>query len=254
MIEFNFNGRVALVTGGSSGIGLATVNSFAHAGASVVIAARNREIGQKEEARLIESGAQVCFIETDVRDDNSVSKTVNMVIEKFGRLDYAVNSAGIGGNMAPLDKLSLDVWDDVMATNTRGVFLSMRYEVAAMLRSGGGAIVNICSVYGMVGRAAHHGYVASKHAVLGMTKSVALEVATQGIRVNTLCAGATRTPAMILAENHAPEVVEKLVSEHPMARMASEKEMAQTVIWLCSDSAGFITGAPILADGGFVAA
>ena len=157
--------------------------------------------------------------------------------------------------MASLKQLSQDAWDDVMATNARGVWLSMRYEIQAMLRRGGeGAIVNMSSVYGSAGKAAHHAYVTSKHAVIGMTRSVALEYATRGIRVNALCAGVTATSGMREAEAAMPEIVSDLVAQHPMGRMANEMEIASTVLWLCSEDAGYITGAPVAVDGGSLAA
>jgi NAD(P)-dependent dehydrogenase (short-subunit alcohol dehydrogenase family) len=190
----------------------------------------------------------------DVREERDVKRAVDYSVERFGRLDFAVNASGIGGDMAPLESASQDVWDDVMAVNARGVWLAMRYEVPAMLATGGGAIVNLSSIYGLVGKSAHHAYVASKHAVLGMTRSVALEYATRGIRVNAVCAGVTRTPAMVQAEAYVPELVGELVARHPMGRMATETEIASTIVWLCSPGAGYVTGAPLVVDGGYLAA
>jgi NAD(P)-dependent dehydrogenase (short-subunit alcohol dehydrogenase family) len=141
-----------------------------------------------------------------------------------------------------------------MATNARGVWVAMRYEIPAMLASGGGAIVNMSSIYGAAGHPANHAYVASKHAVLGMTRSVALEYASRGVRVNAVCAGITATPAMRQAQAVVPDVVQALVDQHPMARMATEDEVASAVLWLCSDGAGFVTGTPLAVDGGFLAA
>src|SRR5262249_18996168 len=142
----------------------------------------------------------------------------------------------------------------VMATNARGVWLSMRHEIPAMLRSGGGAIVNMSSVYGAAGKAAHHAYVASKHAVIGMTRSVALEFASRGVRVNALLAGGPAPASMRRIQESYPAVVEELVSLHPMGRMASEAEIAAAALWLCTDGAGYVTGAPFAVDGGFLAA
>jgi NAD(P)-dependent dehydrogenase (short-subunit alcohol dehydrogenase family) len=182
-----------------------------------------------------------------------VSGAVERTMRQFGRLDVAANCAGIGGDMAPLENTDQRVWDDVMAVNARGVWLAMRHEIPAMLTSGGGAIVNMSSIYGMAGKPAHHAYVASKHAVIGMTRSVALEYASRGIRVNAICAGVTRTPAMRLAETAVPELVQHLVAQHPMARMASEDEIAGAALWLCSEGASYVTGAPLSVDGGFLA-
>lgn len=254
MVTYDFSGRVALIIGGTSGIGLATARAFAKAGAQVVLAARGEEAGLKAQAALEAEGARALFIQTDVRDETSVARAVEGAVQHFGRLDFAVNSAGIGGDMAPLEATNQDVWDSVMAINARGVWLGMRYQIPAMLASGGGAIVNLSSIYGLAGKAAHHAYVASKHAVVGMTRSVALEYAARGIRVNALCAGVTRTPAMSQAEKAMPELVHSLVAQHPMARMATVEEIASTVLWLCSESAGYVTGTPLAVDGGFLAA
>jgi NAD(P)-dependent dehydrogenase (short-subunit alcohol dehydrogenase family) len=154
----------------------------------------------------------------------------------------------------PLETTSQAVWDDVMAVNARGVWLAMRAEISAIVATGGGAVVNLCSIYGVAARANHHAYVASKHAVLGMTRSVALEYATRRVRVNAVCAGLTRTASVAEAERVAPAMVHGLVDEHPMARMATEDEVAGAVLWLCSPDAGFVTGAPLIVDGGFLAA
>lgn len=165
-----------------------------------------------------------------MRREEDVARFVARAVDRFGRLDFAVNNAGVGGDMKPLETTDQAVWDDVMAINARGVWLSMRYEIPAMLATGSGVIVNVSSIYGMAGRPAHHAYVASKHAVIGMTRSVALEYATRGIRVNALCPGVTRTEAMRNAEAFVPEVVAGLIAEHPMKRMASEAEVAAAAL------------------------
>jgi NAD(P)-dependent dehydrogenase (short-subunit alcohol dehydrogenase family) len=242
-VRYDYSRRVAFVTGGTSGIGRATALAFVRAGARVVVTGR----------RPAEVPGTL-FVACDVRDEGSVKDAVARTVEAFGRLDFAVNGAGIGGDMAPLERASQDVWDDVMAVNARGVWLAMRAEIPAMLASGGGAIVNMSSIYGAAGKAAHHAYVASKHAVLGMTRSVALEYATRHVRVNAICAGATRTASMQHAEEVVPEIVHALVASHPMQRMASEEEIAGAALWLCSSDSAFATGAPLFIDGGFLAA
>ncbi|WP_257451076.1 SDR family NAD(P)-dependent oxidoreductase [Archangium lipolyticum] len=253
MIRYDFTGRVALVIGGTSGIGLATARAFARSGASIALAARGEEAGLAARAALEAEGARVLFFPTDVRDEATVARAVEGTVKHFGRLDYAVNSAG-AGDMAPLESTNQDVWDDVMAVNARGIWLAMRHEIPAMLATGGGSIVNISSIFGLAGRAANHAYVASKHAVVGLTRSVALEFATRGIRVNALCAGTVATASMLEAEAFMPDIVRGLVSEHPMKRMATEEEIASAVLWLCSNGAGYVTGTPLPVDGGFLAA
>lgn len=251
MITYDFRGKVALITGGASGIGLATARAFVDAGASVVIAARSEARGSQACGTL---GKNALFVATDVRSEFAVAALVERTVAGFGRLDYAFNCAGVGGDFAPLERASQEVWDDVMAVNARGVWLCMRHEIPAMLAAGGGAIVNMSSVFAAVGRPAHHAYVASNHAVLGTTRSVALEYATRGIRVNALCAGVTRTESMQKAEIVLPELVSGLVAQHPIGRMASEAEVAGAVLWLCSDASSYTTGAPLFVDGGFLAA
>lgn len=253
MIDYDYSDKVAFVTGGASGIGLATALAFARAGASVAIASRGEAAGARARDALERAGARALFLATDVRDERSLASAVQRTVEQLGRLDVAVNAAGVGGDLAPLERTEQSVWDDVMATNARGVWLALRHEIPAMLGSGGGAIVNICSIYGTAGRAAHHAYVASKHAVLGLTRSVALEYATRGVRVNALCAGITATSGMLAARAAVPALVDALVAEHPMQRMASEAEIAAAALWLCSDAAAYVTGAPLAVDGGFLA-
>jgi NAD(P)-dependent dehydrogenase (short-subunit alcohol dehydrogenase family) len=254
VITYDYSGKVVFITGGTSGIGLATARAFARTGAHLVVASRGEAAGREAAAALEREGASALFVLCDVCEEASVARAVERTAERFGRLDVAFNCAGIGGDFAPLESSHQEIWDRVMATNARGVWLAMRYEIPAMLASGGGSVVNMSSIYGAVGKAAHHAYVASKHAVVGMTRSVALEYASRGVRVNAICAGVTATPALLQAEKQVPERVAALVGEHPMGRMATEEEVAGAVLWLCSDAAGFVTGAPLAVDGGFLAA
>ena len=254
MTTYDFSGKVALITGGTSGIGLAAAHAFASAGAQVVLAARGEDAGRRACEALEQSGARALFVPTDVRDEAQVARAVERAVHRFGRLDLAFNSAGAGGDMAPLEHTNQAIWDDVMAITARGVRLAMRHEIPAMLASGGGSIVNMSSIYGAAGKAAHHAYAASKHAVIGMTRSVAIEYAARGIRVNALCAGVTATASMRAAEEAVPQIVQALVAQHPLGRMATEREIAGAVLWLCSDGAGYVTGTPLAVDGGFLAA
>jgi NAD(P)-dependent dehydrogenase (short-subunit alcohol dehydrogenase family) len=253
-ITYDFAGRVALVTGGTSGIGRACAFAFARARASVAVVARGVAAGRATCDEIERVGGRALFLRADVRDEASVAAAVNETVKQLGRLDFAANCAGVNDDMAPIDRADQRIWDDAMAVNARGTWIAMRYEVPAMLASGGGAIVNLSAIYGMAGKAAHHAYVASKHAVVGMTRSVALELAGRGIRVNAICAGVTRTPAMAQAEAAFPDVVERLVAEHPIGRMATMDEIAGAVLWLCSDASRYVTGTPLAVDGGFLAA
>jgi NAD(P)-dependent dehydrogenase (short-subunit alcohol dehydrogenase family) len=256
MTSYDYRGKVALVTGGSAGIGRATAAAFLRAGARVVIAARDEAAGKAAETALAATteAGNVCFLRLDVRREEDVAAVVAGTTARFGRLDFAFNNAGAGGDLAPLERSSQAVWDDVLATNARGVWLCMRHQIPALLAGGGGAIVNMSSVFGLAGKPAHHAYVAAKHAVIGMTRSVALEYAARGIRINALCPGATATESMRQAAVAFPAAVDALVDAHPMKRLATEDEIADAVLWLCSAGAGFVTGTPLAVDGGYLAA
>ncbi len=253
-MNHDFSNRVVLITGGTLGIGRATARAFATSGATVVIAARRAEEGERAAEELKNLGARASFVATDVRDEASITNSVARTTELFGALHVAINNAGIGGDMQPLEASSTEAYDDVMSTNARSVFLGMRAQVPAIIESGGGAIVNMSSVYGAVGKAAHHAYVASKHAIVGLTKSTAIELAESSVRVNAVCPGATETDAMRAAREFAPELVSTLVDRHPMKRMATEDEVAGAVLWLCSEHASFVTGHALAVDGGLLAA
>lgn len=247
-----FAGKVALVTGGNSGIGLATALSFAQHGADVVIAARREQEGREAVAYIESQGGRALFVETDVSDGQSCKNVVEKTTAEFGRLDFAFNNAGLSGRAIPIAEFSEDVWNRTMAVNLDGVFLSMKYQIPAMLESGGGAIVNNASVAGLNGAAVPGcAYVASKHGVVGLTKAAAAEYANQGIRINVVCPAVIKTP--MAEEAFADPVFRKMTYEqHAIGRVGEPEEVASAVMFLCSDDASFLTGIALPIDGGFM--
>lgn len=246
-------GKVALVTGGSSGIGRATALAFARAGAKVVVSDVAVQ-GGEETARLIrEAGGDAVFIRTDVSQPDEVEALIRQAVETYGRLDCAFNNAGIEGESAPTAECSLENWQRVLAINLTGVWLCMRYEIAQMLRQGGGAIVNTASVAGLVGFRGIPAYVASKHGIVGLTRTAALEYATAGIRVNAVCPGVIQTPMIERFTAGNPAALQQLLALEPIGRLGRPEEVAEAVVWLCSDAASFVTGHALAVDGGLVA-
>ena len=255
MAEQRFSGKVALVTGGASGIGRACAQLFAREGASVVVSDVALE-GGHETVRLIEEdGGEAFFVEADVSKAAQVEALVGGTVEAYGHLDYAFNNAGIEGRMATntADYLEED-WDRVIAVNLKGVWLCMKHEIAHMLRQGGGSIVNNSSVEGLVGLPGTSAYAASKHGVVGLTKTAALEYAQSGIRVNAVCPGLIRTPMVerYTGGDAGTEAQWAAIFE-PVGRMGSSEEVAEAVVWLCSEAASFVTGHAMAVDGGFLA-
>ncbi|HEX3051752.1 MAG TPA: SDR family oxidoreductase [Aggregatilineaceae bacterium] len=243
--------KVAIVTGASSGIGRSTALAYAREGSKVVVSDVSVE-GGEETVRLIrDNGGDAIFVKCDVAQDTDVQALVRQTVETYGRLDFACNNAGIGGESAPTADYSVEAWNRVIGINLTGVFLCMKYQIPAMLRQGGGAIVNMASILGQVGFAGAPAYVASKHAILGLTKTAALEYSSQNIRITAVCPAFIHTPMIDTALT--PEAQAQLIAAHPIGRLGQPEEVAELVVWLCSDGASFMTGNSILVDGGYVA-
>ena len=248
-----FQGKVAIVTGGTSGIGKDTAVLFAKAGAKVVVAGR-RDAEGKETVDLIRAaGGDGLFVKTDVARTADVQALVKQTVEKYGRVDIAFNNAGVEGVASPIVEQPEEEWDRTININLKGVWLCLKYEIQQMLKQGsGGAIVNMASVAGLVGAAGLATYCASKHGVLGLTKSAALETASKGIRVNAVCPAVIET-AMAERLFGSPEVEKHMLGLHPIGRFGKPMEIAEAVLWMCSDSASFMTGQSLVLDGGFMA-
>ena len=249
----DFRDKVALVTGGSSGIGRATSLAFARQGARVAIADRE-PTGAAETARMIEDiGGTATVFEIDVTKAAEVASLVERVVQTYGRLDCAFNNAGIGGEVAKTADYPEEEWDRIIDVNLKGVWLCMKYEIPVMEKQGSGAIVNTASIYGLAGAAGYIAYNAAKHGVVGITRTAALEYATAGIRINAVCPGYIRTPMTQPGIDANPEFERKMVSQTPMGRMGMPEEIAEAVVWLCSDAASFVTGHTMTPDGGYMA-
>lgn len=245
--------KVALITGGNSGIGRATALSFAREGAKVALAGRRSQEGEETVALIKSHGGDAFFMKTDVTNVREIEALVNRTVEAYGRLDCCFNNAGIESRPAPLTQQSESDFDEVIAINLKGVFLSMKYEIPVLLKQGGGSIVNTASVGGLVGFANVSPYVASKHGVMGLTKVAALENAKAGIRINAVSPGSILTPMVERMTGGSQEANEQVASLHPMGRQGTPEEVAEAVIWLCSDKASFMTGQSITMDGGLTA-
>jgi NAD(P)-dependent dehydrogenase (short-subunit alcohol dehydrogenase family) len=252
-METGLEGKVGLVTGGTSGIGRDTAVLFAKSGVKVVVAGR-REAEGKETVELVHAaGGDGLFVKTDVTKAAEVEALIHTTVERFGRLDLAFNNAGTEGVWVPIIKQSEEEWDRTININLKGVWLCLKYEIKQMLKQGGGgAIVNMASITGLVGSASAAAYSASKHGVVGLTKSAALETARVGIRINAVCAGAIET-SMSERLFGAPNVHKYVLSCHPIGRFGRPSEVAEAVVWLCSDRASFMTGQCLVLDGGFLA-
>jgi NAD(P)-dependent dehydrogenase (short-subunit alcohol dehydrogenase family) len=245
--------KVALVTGAGSGIGRATAMTFANEGAKVVVADVSAEGGNETVKLIREAGGEAIFVQADVSKTSEVKALLEKVVETFGRLDCAHNNAGIGGAVAFTSEYAEEDWDRVIDVNLKGIWLCMKAEITQMLKQGGGAIVNTSSVFGMIGAPNYSAYSASKLGVSGLSKTGALEYAQEGIRINAICPGVIRTPMIEGLINVYPQLEAQLIAQEPIGRMGRPEEVAEAVVWLCSDRASFVTGIDMDVDGGYLA-
>ena len=244
-----FEGKVALVTGGSSGIGKATALAFARAGANVVIASRRVTEGEQTVHEICERGGDAIFVKTDVSKASEVEGLMNQTIEFYGRLDYACNNAGTFA-MGRLFELSEEEWDRTINANLKGIWLSLKYQIPIMLQQKGGVIVNMASMSAIIGNPGVSIYSASKGGVLALTQSAAIEYAASGIRINAISPGVISTP---MVDDIPTPLLEDIQSKHPIGRLGKPEEIADAVVWLCSDKASFVTGHNMVIDGGYTA-
>ncbi|WP_225634515.1 glucose 1-dehydrogenase [Streptomyces solaniscabiei] len=250
-MHISFANQVAFVTGAGSGLGLATARAFAEAGAAVALADYDLEAAQAAAEQLTAAGHQAIAIRCDIADESDVAHVVDQTVSTFGRLDAAYNNAGIQAPVSDIADADGNDFDRVIAVNLRGTWNCMKHELRHMRHQGSGAIVNCSSTGGVIGTAGMGAYTASKHAVIGLTKSAALDYASRGIRINAICPGVTETPMVTRAVEEVPEHMAAIVMEIPMERYGRPEEIAATVLWLCSPGAGFATGQALVADGGY---
>ncbi|ODH01968.1 oxidoreductase [Nostoc sp. KVJ20] len=245
-----YTGKVAFVTGAANGIGRATALAFAREGANVVVADVSEQ-GNQETAYMIEElGGRVLAVKCDVTRSEDVKAALSKTIESFGRLDFAFNNAGVEQKNAATAEIEEEEWDRIVDIDLRGVFLCMKYEIPLLLKQGGGAIVNTSSGAGVIGIKGGAAYTAAKHGVIGLTKSAALDYASQNIRVNAVAPGYIDTPMMDRFTGGTAEGRKQVISEEPVGRMGQPEEIANAVVWLCSDAAAFIIGHTLVVDGG----
>ena len=247
------DGKVAIVTGAGTGIGRAAALAFAREGARVLVAGLEPERLAETVELVRAAGGEALASHTDVADPAQAAAMVGAALAAWGRLDCAFNNAGIEGDTAPLADCTLENWQRVIAVNLTGTFLCLRAEIPAMLRGGGGAVVNCASVAGLVGFGGIPAYTASKHGVVGLTKAAALDYATSGVRVNAVCPGVIQTAMVDRFTGGSPEAVAAMTAMQPVGRLGRPEEVAALAVWLCSDAASFVTGEAIAVDGGFVA-
>ena len=246
-------GKVAVITGATSGFGKVTAEVLAARGVKVVISGRNKEPGEKLVADIRAKGGEAMFTYADVNDEASVKALVNTAVEKYGRLDLAVNNAGISTEGAKIAESETARFQEMIQTNVLGVYFGMKYQIQQMLKNGGGSIVNLASIAGLNGIPYTGAYCATKHAVVGLTKAGALDYATQGIRINAVAPGAAKTDIIVKAITQGVYDEPSIAAMHPMARMGLPHEIVNGIVWLLSDEASFVTGHVLNVDGGFQA-
>jgi NAD(P)-dependent dehydrogenase (short-subunit alcohol dehydrogenase family) len=244
-------GKVALVTGAASGIGLATARAFAQAGCAVALLDADESALGSAAEQLRSCGSKLIAVRCDVSQENAVAAALHETISTFGQLDFAFNNAGIHVAVAETADASSDDFDRLIAINLRGVWLCMKHELRQMRERGSGVIVNCSSTNGLIGNPGLGAYTASKHGVIGLTKSAALEYAGRGIRVNAICPGVIDTPLVANAVANEPEAMKAVLRDIPLGRMGKSEEIASAVLWLCSPGAGFMVGQIIVPDGGY---
>jgi NAD(P)-dependent dehydrogenase (short-subunit alcohol dehydrogenase family) len=250
-MEKDLNGKVAIVTGGASGIGQVTAKLYAALGAKVVVSDLHEQAGNDVITQIKQKGDDAIFIKADVSKPEDCEQLVSKTIEAYGRLDIAFNNAGISGEANPIGDMSIEGWNRIIEVNLNSVFYCMKYELQQMVKQGQGAIVNNSSILGAVGFANSAGYVAAKHGIVGLTKNAALEYSSKGIRVNSIGPAFINTP--LLTEAGIDENAKKaLVQLHPIGRLGESSEVAELVVWLSSDKASFVTGSYYSIDGGYL--
>jgi len=248
----DFDGKVALITGGASGLGRAAARLLAERGARVVVADVDDEGGAATVTDCKAAGSEALYVRTDVTEDAQVAAAVAAAVDTWGRLDVAMNNAGINGPTKFIADYTPEEWNRVLAVNLNGIFHGIRHEVPQMIKQGGGAIVNTSSGAGLVGFPMLPAYVASKHAVLGLTKAAALAYVRDGVRINAVCPGSTRTPLLEGFMAQSPEIERAMEQSAPIGRLARPDEIAEAMVWLCSDAASFVVGHAFSVDGGAV--
>src|SRR5438093_76799 len=253
MMNTGFENKVALVTGAGSGMGLAAAQAFAAEGAAVALVDINEEAARTAAGRIVAAGHRAIAIPCDVTDEGQVKAMVEQTVSAFGRLDVAFNNAGVQSLAAETADATSEEFDRVNAINLRSVWLCMKYELLQMRQQGSGAIVNNSSIGGLIGIPGRAIYHATKHGVIGLTKSAALEYASRGIRINAVCPGAIETPMVAEIVAKEPETMKDITKEQPIGRLGRPEEIGSAVLWLCSDGASFVIGHALAVDGGYTA-